>query len=89
MPLRANERDIRSRISFDFGERLCFDAATVTKIKISPRTPYIRIKRAQSDPLAIFRQQMIMRDMAADKTDLIDQRAADAAFDPGDDSVIG
>ena len=39
MPLRANERDIRSRNPFDFGERLCFDAATVTKIKISPGTP--------------------------------------------------
>jgi hypothetical protein len=39
MPLRANERDIRSRNPFDFGEQLRFDAATVTKIKISPGTP--------------------------------------------------
>jgi hypothetical protein len=37
--LRANERDIRSRNSFDFGTRLGCDAATVTKIKISPGTP--------------------------------------------------
>jgi hypothetical protein len=37
--LRAIERESRGRNPFDFGARLRFDAATVTKIKISPGTP--------------------------------------------------
>jgi hypothetical protein len=39
VPLRANERYICGRKSYDFGDRLRFDAANVTKIKISPGTP--------------------------------------------------
>jgi hypothetical protein len=39
VPLGTDKRDICSRNSFDFGERLRFYAATVTKIKISPGTP--------------------------------------------------
>jgi hypothetical protein len=37
--LRATERESHSHNPFDFGKRLRFDAATVTKIKISPGTP--------------------------------------------------
>ena len=37
--LRATESERRSHNPFDFGKRIRFDAATVTKIKISPGTP--------------------------------------------------
>jgi hypothetical protein len=39
VPLGTDKRESCSRNPFDFGERLRFDAATVTKIKISPGTP--------------------------------------------------
>jgi hypothetical protein len=47
VPLGTDKRDICNRNSFDFGERLRFDAATVTKIKISPGTPTMPICSAK------------------------------------------
>jgi CRISPR/Cas system endoribonuclease Cas6 (RAMP superfamily) len=40
---RATERESHSHNPFDFGARLRFDAVTVTKIKISPGTPYCEV----------------------------------------------
>jgi len=46
LPLLTIPRGACENNSFDFSERLCFDTATVTKIKISPGTPNrIQVRR--------------------------------------------
>jgi hypothetical protein len=39
--LRVTEMESYRHNPFEFGARLRFDAATVTKIEISPGTPYL------------------------------------------------
>ena len=84
--MRAIEGDSYSYNPFDFDERLRFDAATVTKIKISPGTPEDGIWHMKKIPcllaLALFIPSLQARKSEAAKRDPNTQTAAQNQTSP-------